>query len=279
VRRFFQEYFRYPLARGVFKDAKLFPFHRPEALVEDTDLFVQQILGTRRAFLETLLSSPRGFVRADTAGSYGVTTPSKAPALMDLPAGQRAGLLTQPSFLVAFSEAEHPHPISRGKLVSDDLLCQNLVFPMGDVPPLSLAEDATVRERLAIHSSLPGCAACHKFLDPVGLALEQYDHTGRFRTKAEGGKTVDPSGVLAGAGSSDGPFSGPVQLMARLASSPVVRACLVRRAFRYWMGREERDQDACTLAAAEDAYVKSQGDALALVSALLTSDSFLYRAP
>jgi hypothetical protein len=277
VRRFFQEYFHYPAAKGVSKDPKTFPFHRGDLLVEDSDLFIAHAVGQRKDFLELLLASPRGFARAETAASYGLAVPTQGPALVDLPPGQRAGILTHPSFLVAFSDAEHTHPIPRGKLVSDDLLCLTLAFPMEDIPPLPNSTSATVRERLAVHSSRPDCAACHRFLDPPAIALEQYDHAGRYRTMAEDGKTVDASGVLVGAGPEDGPFVGPVELMRKLARSPVVRSCFVRRTFRYFLGREEQAADGCVLESAQASYTGAQGDVLALFASLLTSEAFLYR--
>jgi hypothetical protein len=278
ARRFLQETFRYPLAAGVFKDAKQFPGHDGAALADDADRLVARSLSQRRDFLGALFGAPDGFARAATAASYGLPSAPRDPAPVTYPAGQRAGLLTQPAFLVAFSDADKTHPVGRGRLISQEVLCRPVPeIPLTEVPPLPARPDATMREKLAVHTANPACAGCHALMDPFGLALERYDHAGRYRTHGEGGKPIDASGVLAGAGSEGGPFDGPVALAGKLARSPVVRACFVRQALRYWLGRAELPADACVLARAEDAYTRSGGDAVALFTALLTSDSFLLR--
>ena len=75
----------------------------------------------------------------------------------------------------------------------------------------------------------------------------------------------------------DGPVSGPVEYMQRLASSRHVTQVFVRHAFRYWMGRNETLDDAPTLIDAERAYTENGGSLKAMLASLLTSDSFLYR--
>jgi hypothetical protein len=90
---------------------------------------------------------------------------------------------------------------------------------------------------------------------------------------------LDSTGLVEGSGDPkvDGPVTDAVQMIKRLADSPRVRQVFVRHAFRYWMGRNETADDAPTLVAADQAYVQSGGSMKALVAALLTSDSFLYR--
>jgi hypothetical protein len=278
VGRFMREYFRYPAAAAVAKDPKLFPFHKGPLLVEDTDLFMQRAVSQRKPFLELLLASPAGVARAETAASYGVTGAPAAPGPVTFPAGQRAGIMTQPAFLVAFSGTSNTLPVHRGRYLSENLLCAPVPdIPLTEVPPLPMLPNATAREKLAAHSTMPQCAACHAKMDFFGLALEQYDHTGRFRSVGEGGKTIDPSGTLAGAGSEDGPFSGAVELAGKLSRSPVVRQCFVLQAFRFWTGRDEVSTDGCALRAADEAFTASGGDVVELFTSLLTSDAFLYR--
>jgi hypothetical protein len=278
VGRFMREYFRYPSAAAVAKDAKLFPFHKGPLLVEDTDLFMQRVVSQRKPFLELLLAAPGGVARAETAASYGLSNAAAAPAPVDFPAGQRAGIMTQPAFLVAFSGTDNTLPVHRGRYLSENLLCSPVPdIPLTEIPPLPMLPNATAREKLAVHSTMPQCAACHAKMDFFGLALEQYDHTGRFRTVGEGGKTIDASGTLAGAGSEDGPFTGAVQLAGKLSRSPVVRQCFVLQAFRFWTGRDEVSTDGCALRAADEAFTASGGDVVELFTSLLTSDAFLYR--
>jgi hypothetical protein len=90
---------------------------------------------------------------------------------------------------------------------------------------------------------------------------------------------VDASGAILDSGdpSLDGPVKNAVQMIHKLAESDRVHQVFVRHAFRYWLGRNETVDDAATLQAAYQAYKESNGSMKALIVALLTSDSFLYR--
>ena len=90
---------------------------------------------------------------------------------------------------------------------------------------------------------------------------------------------VDASGSVSRSGDSkiDGDYKNAVEMIHKLADSPRVRQVFVRHAFRFWMGRNETLDDSPTLVAADKAYVESKGSMKALITSLLTSDSFLYR--
>jgi hypothetical protein len=125
---------------------------------------------------------------------------------------------------------------------------------------------------------------CHGKMNPLGMAFEMFDDVGRFREKEllRDNKTfvaVNSKGGITGSGiaSLDGPVENALELLVKLADSPRVRQVFVRHAFRYWMGRNETLGDSPTLMAADNAYVESGGSMKALVSSLLSSDSFLYR--
>jgi hypothetical protein len=140
-------------------------------------------------------------------------------------------------------------------------------------------------------------------MNDLALPFEQFDHFGRFRQEElvldseATEKNVDRKGkplgpVLKGAslntqglvdhvGDStlEGPVKNPIELLNKLASSERVEQVFVRHAFRYWMGRTESPGDAATLQAVHKAYRKSGGSMKALIVALLSSESFLYRVP
>ncbi len=88
-------------------------------------------------------------------------------------------------------------PVKRGRFLSERVLCRPVsALPIGQVPPLPAAGPETaMRDRLAAHTKDPACAGCHKLMDPLGLAFEMYDHTGKLRSKP-----VDSSGALADSG-------------------------------------------------------------------------------
>ncbi len=278
TRRFLGEFFRYPDTVKVAKDLS---FHDPDGLIRDTDRLIVDLLKAngRQGLLKALLTTPSGYASPKTMPSYGMKATAKGtdPQKVMFPAAERAGILTQPSFLTAFSDTDHNLPVQRGKFISETLLCRPIPpLPIGLVPKLpDLGPDATMRAKLAVHSK-DACWACHQMMDPVGLGLEGFDHAGRFRTM-EGTRPADASGELIGAGPVDGKFTGAVDLAGRLAASPVVEQCFVTHSFRFWLGRPEGVQDRCALADAVAAHARTGGDYLDLVATLFTSKSFLYR--
>lgn len=293
--RFFQEYFGYTRALEIFKDEPLNPDHDALIMVRDTDTLVKHILEQDRDVLRELLTTQKSFVqiipRTKTEGgsqkagtrkvwlSYNLPArPEAQPA--EMPAAERCGILTQPSWLVAWSGNTENHPIHKGKWIREKLLG-------GFVPDVPIGVDAklpddphkTLRERMVVTNDAK-CAHCHKLMNPLGLPFEQYDHFGRFRT-TELNRPVEVGGVILSSGepSLDGAVASPQELVRKLADSPRVRQVFVRHAFRYWMGRNENLGDARTLRAADEAYVESGGSMKALITSLLTSESFLYRTP
>lgn len=282
VARFFSQYFRIDQAVRVFKDPKLFPDFHGDLLVDDANRSIATTLEGhgKKDFLKTLLTDGSGIARCETAKIYGIDTAGGdcAPHSVHFPAGQRGGMLTQPAFLVTYSKADETKPVQRGRFVRESLLCGTVPpIAIGMIPPLAdLGPDATMRERLSAHSK-GTCVGCHQLMDPIGLAFEQYDHLGQYRT-TDHGKTIDASGQLNGAGAGlDGAVKDARDLVAKLAVSPVVEQCFVRHSLRYWVGRDEQDDDACSVVDATKAYHAAGGDYTALLRAVLTSDAFLYR--
>lgn len=306
VLRFFQEYFAYQGATDVFKDGTRHPGHdpRPSDLIKDTDLLIMHILKQDKDVLNELLTTDIAFIRHvparpgwETISSYNVTkkevrennlisgekNQNNQRYVMRL-TGQRAGILTQPSWLTAHSTNFDNDPVKRGKWVYEHLLG-------GIIPDLPITVDAVVPEdpdkplRTRFEKTRDTyCMKCHAKMNPLGMAFEMFDDVGRFREKEllRDNKTlvkVDSSGAIAQSGVEglDRPVDSALELMKNLAASPHVRQVFVRHAFRYWMGRNETLDDSPTLMAADEAYVKSGGSMKALVGSLLSSDSFLYR--
>jgi uncharacterized protein YbjT (DUF2867 family) len=113
-------------------------------------------------------------------------------------------------------------------------------------------------------------------MDPIGLTLEGYDHYGRART-TEAGRAVEVSGALGGSGDQDGPLSGPKELGERLARASATHACVARRTFTYFTGREALAADACSLGKVEHAWRASGGSLVELITEVMASDAFLNR--
>jgi hypothetical protein len=275
-RRFLREYFGYDDAPNVFQEADANPGHAPDAMVADTERFVELVLqeaGDAR-FLETLLTADFAVARDSTQGLYGIEGLGRDATRVPLP-DERRGILLQPAWLASFARTGETDPIHRGRFVSESLLCRPIPpIPIELDPLLPDLPGATMRERLEEHTQEP-CVGCHQLMDPIGLSLEAFDHVGRFRTE-ELGRPVDVSGELTSAGSRSGELDGGRDLVERLAASEVVRECFVRHAFRYWLGRDEREGDGCALVAARDAY-EAEGSYRDLVRGIFLSRAFLWR--
>ncbi len=212
----------------------------------------------------------------------------------------RMGVLTHPSWLVAHSTNFFADPIRRGRFIREKLLA-------GRVPDIPITVDAqvpedprkTFRERVEEVTTANACWRCHRHMNPLGLPFEAFDDFGRFRTEEAlehpdnllqrgNGKTtfdvyptapVVTTGHLKGTGDAalDGAVDDPFELIERLARSDRVRQSILRHAFRFFLGRNEELSDAATLQDAERAYLDSGGSFRAVVTSLLSSDSFRFR--
>ncbi|MEM6274619.1 MAG: DUF1588 domain-containing protein [Myxococcota bacterium] len=267
VEQFFEEWLDYPNAAGLFKD----PSHismateRWEADGIEGEKDGHRVLPETQEWVASVFTEDRDVLRTLLIGRVGTDT-------------ARAGILTEKAWLFAKSHAEDNDPIKRGEFITEELLCNEIPeLPVGIVDTVSDDRDQTLRARLAQHNSDAGCYACHQFLDGIGMAFEQFDDFGVYRT-SEAGEPVDTRAELLGS-DVDGDVSGPVELSQRLAESDQVRQCMVRQAFRFYMGRNENYADACTLSAMDEAYQNTGGSFRALIRALATSDSFRYRYP
>lgn len=284
LERFIREYFMYGNVQSVAKDAQEFPFHDARGLDEDTTLFVREALrqADTGSLIETLLTADWGYARTGTAESYNLSgglPDDGSPELVSFVSGRRAGIMTQPSWLVAFSKFDHNNPIRRGKFIRESLLCGNIpAIDIGMIEPLVLSEDMTMRESLEQHQTDPSCIGCHSLMDPLGLAFAEFDHVGRERD-IEAGRPVDATGEVTGSGSQDGPFDGAAELMSKLAASENVRQCFVAHAYEYFRGTRRTSADGCALTEADEALQAADGDFVALISSFFTSDEFLVRLP
>jgi hypothetical protein len=195
-----------------------------ELLTRDGDY--RDIFTTRRTFM----SGPLGMVYRVPATRPGGWAPFEFAA--DDP---RAGIQTQLSFVALHSHPGKSSPTLRGKAIRELLLCQKVPDPPGNVnfdnfnDPKS--PNKTARLRLAAHATDPACAGCHKLMDPIGLALENFDGAGQIRL-TENGERIDASGELNGFKFVDARGLGQA-----MREDPAATSCLVRRAYTYAAGR------------------------------------------
>jgi hypothetical protein len=162
-------------------------------------------------------------------------------------------------------------PTLRGKAIRELLLCQRVPDPPGSVnfdlfnDPNSASK--TARDRLVRHSTDPSCSGCHKLMDPIGLALENFDGAGQQRGY-ENGELIDTSGEINGIR-----FTDSSGLGSALRDDPAVPACLVRRAYTYAAGRPIQRSERKLLNHFEDEFAAEDFRLRELISDIATSDA------
>ncbi len=316
ILKFFREFFGYHHAPSVFKDTDKFSkveyfqqFTNGSAskLRYDTDALVLHILKEDKDVLRELLTTEKVYmsywngsnlVKKFRRGkehytithmlqaynmdpfehAYNADGKKKGKEAITAPAGQRFGILTQPSWLVAHSGNFDNDPVRRGKWVREKLLASYVMdLPINVDAKIPDDEHRTLRQRFDVTEE-EACWRCHKKMNPLGMPFEAYNHVGLFR-KNEIGKPVDTTGRISHI--IDPELRGNVknlrEMIERIANSDLSRQSFIRHVFRFWMGRNEVLRDSKTLIEMDQAYVKSGGSFKELLVALLTSDSFLYR--
>jgi hypothetical protein len=234
--------------------------------------------------VEDLLMGGYAFVDEPTASLLGVSIPSGATMRPDglyrveLPASERAGVLTHPALLALLGKTNQSDPIHRGIFVRTRMLCEQLEPAPNDVDttPPDLAPGLTTRERFDMHRSEPRCASCHTLIDPIGFGFENYDGIGRFR-EFEEGHAIDASGMVNAGGDANGPFDGAIELSERLSESRTFHACMTSQMFRFASGRIETRSDACSTMDLRARFEESGWDLRELIVGITQTDDFLHR--
>jgi hypothetical protein len=221
--------------------------------------------------LRELVAGDLGFADPTLAGWYGVPAPGEGLEVYDASAIGRGGLLGTAGWQMALSFPTRTSPVRRGVWVLSQLLCASPDAPPADVP--ALPEDAggsrSVRDRLAQHRADPGCASCHAAIDPIGLALEHFDHIGRWRAEDEEGP-IDASGVLDDGRAVDGSR----ELAVAVADDPRFMDCAVEQVFTWSHRRAPTPADAVALAQMRAEAAAAGSSLRALLVAAVTSPTF-----
>ena len=211
-----------------------------DAFRRETELLFSYIVRENRSALE-LLNADYTFVNERLARHYGIpgvygTRFRKVPVTDP----NRRGLLGHGSILSMTSVATRTSPVFRGKFVLTTFLNTPPPPPLPNVPSLeesakgAATKPKTVRDQLEVHRSSPTCAGCHRVIDPVGFALENFNPVGQWRTTDADGAPLDTGGVLADGSKVDGPAA----LRNVILSRPEAFATtLTERIMTYALGR------------------------------------------
>jgi hypothetical protein len=210
-----------------------------QSFQRETELFFDSIIREDRSVLD-LLTADYTFVNERLARHYGIPN-VYGSQFRRVPVRDEArrGLLGQGSILLVTSHADRTSPVVRGKWVLDNLLGSPPPPPPPDVPALKDKGDGddgkpqSLRERMEEHRSNPACATCHKVMDPIGFALENFDAVGAWRTR-DADAPIDASGKLA-----DGtPIDGIVTLRDALLARPeIFIGTMTEKMLTYALGR------------------------------------------
>ena len=221
------------------------------AMQKETELFFGDIVRHDRSML-TLLTANYTFVNERLARHYGFKNISGDQfRRVTYPDSTRRGILGQGSMLVQTSLANRTSPVLRGKWVMEVVIGMPPPPPPPNVPSLDETTDGkdgkplTTRERMELHRKNITCRTCHQYMDPIGLALDNFDVTGRWRYR-ENAMPLDTRGQLY-----DGtPVSTPSQLTRALLKrpTPFVRH-FTENLMAYALGRRVADEDQPTIRA------------------------------
>jgi mono/diheme cytochrome c family protein len=211
--RFASQWLRLQDLDKIFPDYLLYPQYDDTlaaAMKRETELFFDSIVREDRSLID-LVTADYSFVNERLAKHYEIPNVN-GPAFqrVTLPEARR-GLLGQGSILTLTSVADRTSPVQRGKWVMEVLLASPPPPPPPNVPTLDDSVKATeggkmlsTRERMEQHRANPQCNSCHRVIDPLGLALENFDVTGAYRIK-DNEVPVDVVGDLYDGTRMDGP--------------------------------------------------------------------------
>lgn len=160
-------------------------------------------------------------------------------------AGERASLLGSVAYLTLTSNDRRSSPTHRGLYVLDKVLCEHLPPPPANVPILDFDQTGTFRQQIEQYQQFASCRPCHSLMDPIGLALEQYDGIGRFRTAYANGEPIDPNDHLAPSPGYPAGLEarGIPGVMARVLSDPSATRCATEKLYTYAIGGMPTDVD------------------------------------
>ncbi len=282
VENFAGQWFQLRNLETISIDQKQFAAFTPElrqAMRQETELLFSSIIREDRSVLE-LLTADYTFINEPLAKLYGIEGVSGDEfRQVSLAGSARAGLLGHASILTVTSNPTRTSPVKRGKWILDNLLATPPPPPPPNVPALEAQsgpskQAVSLREQLELHLSDPGCAGCHRLMDPLGFGLENFNAIGQWRDQDKG-LPIDARGELPGGQT----FTGPTELRQVLIERQAdFRRCVAAKLLTYALGRGLEYFDECTLDEITAAMQQHDDRFAALVIAIIDSSPFRSRA-
>jgi len=249
-----------------------------QAMREEATTFLDKLREDDRSVLD-LLDSDYAWLNGDLAKYYGIPGVEgkdfRRVALR--PEWHRGGLIGMGAVLALTSHTSRTSPTLRGKWILESIYGTPPPPPPPDAGTIKEqkkgAEPKTFRELMALHAVQPACASCHRRIDPLGFALENYDAVGAWRD-TQGGKPLDATGVLP----SGEKFEGLAGLKAvLLRTAPAFERNLIEQLMSYALGRDVQDSDECALREIQAAADKDGHHYSTIVIGIVKSFPFRHR--
>jgi len=265
------------------RDTTKYPNFSPQMgsfMRTETEKFLDNQIFVENGSWPSVFTANYTFVNESLAKFYGISgVTGTAFQKVSVDPSQRRGLLTQGSIMTGTTVTNSTNPVLRGSFILNKLLCMNISLP-SDPAILALVavpldvNGPTARERYTEHSKQTLCQGCHRLIDPVGFALENYDAVGQYRT-TENNVTIDASGKLPQATEV---ISGAVQLAQQLADSAQVQQCFAQHWIEYGYGRSMRGtpEDRCLQENINTAFKASGYNVKQLLLDLTQTTAFQY---
>ena len=247
------------------------------AMHDEAVLLFEEIVRDDKSVLE-LLGATYTYLNERLAAHYGIAG-VKGPEMrrVELADPRRGGVLTLGAVLTVTSNPTRTAAVKRGKWVLETILGTPPPPPLPDAGELKDESDEdrklSLRQRLEKHRADPSCANCHKRMDPIGFAFENYDAVGAWRDR-DGAHAIDTSASLPDGSS----FQGPVELKALILSrkDDFIR-CLTEKMATYALGRGVEYYDASTVRSIRTALGDRQYRISTLILEITKSYPFQYR--
>jgi hypothetical protein len=247
----------------------------------ETEMLFQNVIRDDRSLLE-LLDSDYTYLNERLARHYAIEgVKGDEMRRVALPPGSpRGGVLTQGTILAVTSNPDRTSPVKRGLFILDNILGSPPAPPPPNIPSLEESGKAvggrtpTLRESMVLHRSMPSCASCHSRMDPLGLALENFNALGRWREK-ERLEPIDATGTLI----TGEPFHDIRDLKRTLIEKHRIEfyRCLSEKLLTYALGRGLESYDVQAVDTIVGNIESGEGHASALISGIIESAPFQRR--
>ena len=207
------------------------------AMRQETEMFFRHVLDTNQN-VQNFLDADYSFLNRELALHYGIEgVRGNGLQKVSLQGSRRGGLIGHGAFLTASANGVDTSPVVRGIYVLEKLLGYSPPPPPPDVPLIEpdIRGAVSIRDQLLKHRNVATCAECHRKIDPLGFALENYDAIGGWRDEYDGKVSIDSSGKLPDGDS----FETPAEFQdALLRRKDQFTRCITEKLLAYALGRE-----------------------------------------